>query len=168
MKISFLLGLLLSVAILSSCGDDGKSSKIKITIIPDSPIVFTGDVTLPIPNSTETETISGPWFRFRYKVDNETEGDTVVIMGIQVEIIDSEGNEGSPTSFAPEELPGTRTIFIELASGGSFTESVNLYVHSLNETGSFRYKAAIRFDGWFGTENDQQERFRKTVNIITQ
>lgn len=168
MKIFFLLGLLTSVFILSSCGDEGKSSKVKVTIIPNSPIVFTGDITLPIPGSTETETIAGPWFRFRYKVDNTTESDTVTIVGIEAEVTDSDGNKGNTTSFDPGELTAGRTVFVELASGGSFTEAVNLYVHSLTETTSLRYKVKMTFQGWFGAETDPKERFRKIINFTTQ
>jgi hypothetical protein len=189
---------ILFIAALTSCGGDkSKSEKAKLSIIPEKPIVITGDAV----DDNDTA-IKAPWFSFRASMTNES-AYTVTIVALEVEVTGQNESGSSVTStvaFTPSQFNSsfekpdgngaTVTIeckykyFAELApgTGGGFrlmgavsdcgTPIPTFYVgnNPKGREGSNNYRYTLRLKplGWFGTYLLPTDRYERTQTFYTQ
>ena len=69
-KIATVFLAIFCVTYVAQCGEEDALSKdVKLTLVPEDPIVVNADITLR-PGTESEQTIPGPWFLFRYSIFN--------------------------------------------------------------------------------------------------
>lgn len=168
--------LVFALAFASSCGKSGNSSKVKIEISPENPIVIGTDLKLTEEDGQE-ETITAPWFLATFKITNNTDK----VLSVLVISMESQGSSGTATTkveFTQDE---------ELDANGDETFGQLFYVlpnSTRNFTGYFgghakadntSLQVSTVFTGWFsdpsttGNPEDNRlnpnEEFEKSFNF---
>lgn len=102
-----MLFLIVVIAQVSCSGDSGVSD-VKFRVVPNNPIVITGDITIG------SKVVKAPWFSFRVQVKNgSSKPVTLVAILNSLSIINDFGAEKtSEATFAPSVLNFSRTISV--------------------------------------------------------
>lgn len=163
-RLFIIFALVFTVLATSSCGKESESSKVEIKIIPSSPTVFPGNITIP-DGSGGTSTITGPYFRWRARVINHSKKE-VVVTGFILTVYDSHGTKVGDVSYDSGEVGDP--YFVDLAPDDDATIDINFYVESLpKDAPSFRFRVKVEPIGWFGTPDEPDDRFEKTLYFYT-
>ena len=96
------------IATQVSCSGDSGVSDVKFRVVPENPIVITGDIIIG------SKTIKAPWFSFRVQVKNGSKK-PVTLVAIQnaLSIINDFGAEKTnEATFAPSVLNFSRVITV--------------------------------------------------------
>jgi hypothetical protein len=118
-RVSYTMMGILFITALSSCGgDEGKSGKVKLSIIPEKPIVITADSV-----DDNDNIIKAPWFSFRASMNN-TSTDTVTVVALEVEVTGTDEN-GSTVSGKVAFTPSQFNTSIEKPDGSGATVTVD-------------------------------------------
>lgn len=112
-----MMGILFITALTSCGGDEGKSGKVKLAIIPEKPIVITADSV-----DDQDNAIKAPWFSFRASMNN-TSTDTVTVVALEVEVTGTDGS-GSTVSGKVAFTPSQFNTSIEKADPSGTTITV--------------------------------------------
>src|SRR4051812_18711202 len=154
------------------------TSAVEIRAVPESPIVFTSDYTMPDP-AGNPKTIKAPYFAFRVHIKNNAVDD-VTFVGLHVEVtgVDTLGKTVSLIrDITPSEFSYTTTVssctfadFGQFDSKGTFNDR-NLFLGatpgstagcggeatfiienlpSIGNSASMIYQVKIQPLGWFG------------------
>lgn len=171
---------------LAQCGKDGKSSQVKLEIRPGEPIVIDS------PTKVDGTDALGPWFVFDVYATNESdETVTIVAMKLEITIVNEFGVEQRyDYTFAPStkdtsvtdtsgaEIQCSYTKYAELAPNASGYFELDLNndcpayrgfkpVGLPKVSGSFRYRAKITPQGWFGPYTKANDRFERSYTFFT-
>lgn len=182
----------ISVALgLASCGGaKGKSASLGVSIIPERPIVITGNGV-----SFTGTVITAPWFGFSVTMTNPTD-EPITIIGLQMEVssLDSNGEVVTTTfTSTPAEfnrpygdsiscthytfgtIPANTTTDTPLSvtlSGVPECTAIPVFTPSGIPSGpsknNFYYKVKIKPLGWFGTYTTPSDRLEKFKYFTTQ
>jgi hypothetical protein len=185
------LVLAVSFAVIG-CGKAGKSDDTKMSFNPARPIVITADATI-----TADKKVTGPWFRVASTFTNNTDtpislfalkmtttwiSPTGAVSTSETYILPSDANysyASGDTSISCEYATfGTwtagesRTITPLNSATGDCSQTISIwYLHGLSggkDATNFRYKVEVEPIGWFGTESDAQDRYKKSFQFYTQ
>jgi len=174
--------LLVTSILLMSCSDDD-SAKLTVSILPTDPIVVESDI------SVNGDTVSGPWFKFKYGFKN-TGKECLTVIYFTVEVT-AGGNKSKTTySIMPSDFTTPRDYLSILSykqEDGTFfdcldtntsedesdtystTQSPTIFlggIHRLKE-GQFAYNVVLTAIGWVGTEYDQIGRLTSQLSFVT-
>ena len=179
---------LLFLAVFANCGGEkAKSDLAELEIIPEKPIVITGDTV-----DDDDNKIKAPWFEFRMRLTNgSAEKITVVAVTAEVFAQDSTGQtDVKEVSWTPAEFnfqlnEDTECKFssfgtwdagegkaLSLRNGNSLCSRQPKFLVGDNKKGvsgrNFRYRVRAKPLGWFGTEDQADDRFEKSLTFFTQ
>ncbi len=166
--------LVFSCLICFSCGKkNGKESNVSFSMIPSSPVVINADLDFPDPtpddNVDQSISVTAPWFKFKYKVTNNS-NDTVTLVSLSLKYrstLKGATVQGEGT-FSGTDLPGDLAFLAEVPPGDEDTPNVAFYLGGLPESDSYIFHIEATMIGWFGTANSPRERFEKVVRFRTQ
>lgn len=177
---------------LSGCGDEGKSSQVEVTILPESPIIITGDG-----KDADGNTLTAPWFSYRVLINNQSDS-ALTIVSVKATITLSEyGSTPTNYDFPASKLNYTTAAginctyltlgeFAKNTSGplvGKLTDAglagtcaqdlaFSIAPNTLTKprdpkTKNYRYRVEIEPQGWFGDRDNPTDRFVKKMVIYT-
>lgn len=154
--LKILILLFFSMTTIMSCGEEGDSAKVDITLIPETPLVVNSEFVI-IRADGEPKTISGPWFSFRYSIANGSTSPLVVV-SFDMEVTATNDGTTSKKTYTPDfgdySSSRTRITTTAIDPGDTFDESVDWYADSLPKQENFRYRVKITFVGYFEQEDD--------------
>src|SRR5690606_26475332 len=95
-KLIVISAMISCLGILSSCGDEGPSSDITVTTIPEKPLIVTAGYVVPDPDDDDVDDsyeVEAPWFEFKINIKNETTDYYLVINALEVTVTNDQGKE---------------------------------------------------------------------------
>lgn len=169
-KLLLLAGLATS---LIQCSNDSESDKVKITVVPEKPVVIDAPFSYyEPPLTTDGEPIlvevAAPWFIFRYSVFNGSSMQ-VTLQTIKFTAT-STGDDGVVNTFEanldPNELD---SYYINTVAVGASTNATTTgwVIDGLPESRNLVYRIKGEMIGWFGPPESPVKSFRQTFDFTT-
>jgi hypothetical protein len=176
----FLILLLISV---SAHAGPTLSDQVDVSVLPDKPIVITGDTT-----DGKGQTIRGPWFQTRFRLtNNSSQPVTVVAISYTIE----SARDTVVGSFAANDfnfstecngksvmtnytdfgvfLPGDSGSFRLISRGDCDATTMPVFFFgSLSSQDRYVYTVHIHLQGWFGTYDNPTDSLKKDLTFQTQ
>ena len=170
-KIIIKLFLLTSFVLLfAQCGGSGSgnSGKIEYSNIPETPIVINADTKF-INGLGEIKDVTKPWFKFTFRLDNQSDLN-LVIVAVLVKIADAGYGEYNAVIDPGELIGAGATTVVEVPANTAVSVPLIMYMGTLPNQGAdnFFYNVEVEPLGWFGTYAEPVERFRGTYFFSTE
>lgn len=179
MKKAFLI--LVAAWLSVQCSKESDAAKVKLELVPKRPIVIDADFTYTDDKGTaatdddEEVTVKGPWFNMSYTATNDTDR-TVTIVTLKI-TAKGYSSAGALVTFTydldPGDLDPEQSFLMEIGPGASFngvTSGHSWFVDGLPDSSqvkSFIFSLEIEAVGWFGTSDNPEKSFRRTIFATT-
>lgn len=186
-RLLYKLTLLIFSLALVQCGNNDNSQKVDLIFEKQNPIVIPSDYSLllykdPVTLLPVTETITGPWFQFKYSITNGTSKELIIqTLVVKVTGISTAGAEVtaeakiSVTDLLVNKDSDTTNdrLFLEDVLAGKVLQAsqmtLGVYIGSLpTPTMSTVFNVEIEAIGWFGAIDAPSEKFSKKFYLTTQ